>query len=89
MVLSVQRPREQVADAETLLDITSAVVSSVQAENKDGITVSDFISCLLRDFGQISGPSSSQEDIRTSVAWRDIGNAVPHLFTRNPGCCTM
>ncbi|KAH9673898.1 non-structural maintenance of chromosomes element 4 [Citrus sinensis] len=85
----VQRPREQVADAETLLDITSAVVSSVQAENKDGITVSDFISCLLRDFGQTSGPSSSQEDIRTSVAWGDIGNAVPHLFTRNPGCCTM
>lgn len=85
----VQRPREQVADAETLLDITSAVVSSVQAENKDGITVSDFVSCLLRDFGQTSGPSSSREDTRTSIAWREIGNVVPHFFTRNLGCSTM
>ncbi|KAJ4705576.1 Non-structural maintenance of chromosomes element 4 [Melia azedarach] len=86
----VQRPREQVADAEILLDLTSAVLTSIQAENKDGITVSDFVSTLLRDFGQpTSGLSSSREDGGTSIAWADVGAAVSHLFRSNLGCSTM
>lgn len=83
----VQKPREQVTDAETLLDIASAMLTSVQAENKEGITVSDFVSCLLRDFGQESGSNSRSG--HTSMAWTDIGLAVSHVFSSSCGCSTM
>ncbi|XAR70029.1 hypothetical protein NMG60_11001844 [Bertholletia excelsa] len=85
----VQKPREQVADAEALLDITNTLVSSVKAHSNEGITPSDFVSCLLRDFGKQVGPSGSTEDVRNSIAWKDIGLAVSHVFLRAPGCCTM
>ncbi|CAH2041538.1 unnamed protein product [Thlaspi arvense] len=73
------KPREQVADAEALLDITNTLVSSVKAHSNEGITPSDFVSCLLRDFGKQVGPSGSTEDVRNSIAWKDIGLAVSHL----------
>lgn len=85
----VQKPREQVADAEALLDITNTLMTSVKAQSNEGVTPADFISCLLRDFGQQSGGSSSTDDVRNSVHWKDIGLAVSHVFTRVPGCCTM
>ncbi|KAK6124621.1 hypothetical protein DH2020_041635 [Rehmannia glutinosa] len=59
----VQKPREQVADAEALFDITNTLVSSVKAYNNEGVTPSDFVSCLLRDFGQEGGPNSSQDEV--------------------------
>ncbi|KAL5808425.1 hypothetical protein ACOSQ3_029116 [Xanthoceras sorbifolium] len=85
----VQKPREQVTDAEALLDITSTMITSVKAENKEGITVSDFVSCLLRDFAQDSGTSSSSRGGKTSMAWTDIGVAVSHAFSSSCGCSTM
>ncbi|KAK3227230.1 hypothetical protein Dsin_007092 [Dipteronia sinensis] len=85
----VQKPREQVADAETLLNIASTMVTSVKAENKEGITVSDFVSCLLRDFGQESGTCSSSRGGKTSIAWTDIGVAFAHAFGSTCGCSTM
>lgn len=85
----VQKPREQVADAEALLDITNTLVTSVKAQNNEGITVPDFVSCLLRDFGQNGGPSSSAENGRTLIDWRSIGVVVSHAFRSSPGCSTM
>ncbi|GFY99812.1 Nse4, component of Smc5/6 DNA repair complex [Actinidia rufa] len=85
----VQKPREQVADAEALLDITNTLVSSVKGHSKDGITPSDFVNCLLRDFGRQAGPSNSSEDGGNTIAWKDIGLAVSQVFLKAPGCCTM
>ncbi|KAK4404938.1 Non-structural maintenance of chromosomes element 4A [Sesamum angolense] len=85
----VQKPREQVADAEALFDITNTLVTSVKAYNNEGVTPSDFVSCLLRDFGQLGGPSSSQDEARSLVRWIDIGQVVSHVFRSAPGCCTM
>ncbi|CAA2974441.1 non-structural maintenance of chromosomes element 4 homolog A-like isoform X2, partial [Olea europaea subsp. europaea] len=48
----VTKPREQVADAEALFDITNTLVTSVKAYTNEGVTPSDFVTCLLRDFGQ-------------------------------------
>ncbi|KAL6145319.1 PREDICTED: non-structural maintenance of chromosomes element 4 homolog A-like [Fragaria vesca subsp. vesca] len=79
----VRNPREQVADAEALLDIASTLMTSVRAHNKEGITASGFINCILTDFRKPSGNGSS------SIYWRDIGNAVSHVFQRSPRCCTM
>ncbi|XP_058207559.1 non-structural maintenance of chromosomes element 4 homolog A-like [Rhododendron vialii] len=85
----VQKPREQVADAEALLDITSTLVSSVKAHGNEGITPSDLVNSLVRDFGRQGGASSSTEDGNNSVLWNDIGLAVSHVFRRTPGCTTM
>lgn len=85
----VQKPREQVADAEALLDITATLVSSVKAHGSEGITPSDLVNSLLRDFGRQGGASTSTEDGSNSLSWKDIGVAVSHVFRRAPGCTTM
>jgi len=48
----VQKPREQIADAEALLGIASTLVTSVRSQSSEGITPSDFITALLKKFGQ-------------------------------------
>ncbi|MCD7456515.1 hypothetical protein HAX54_031953, partial [Datura stramonium] len=85
----VQKPREQVADAEALLDITNTLVTTVKAHSNGGVTPSDFISCLLRDFGQEDGSSRRTEEDGNFVHWNDVGRAVSHVFRGAPGCCTM
>ncbi|GAB4851538.1 hypothetical protein Ancab_030941 [Ancistrocladus abbreviatus] len=85
----VHNPREQVADAEALFDITNVLVSSVKAQKNAGITPSDFVTCLLRDFGQHGRASTVSEDARNSILWKDIGLAVSHIFPRGAGCSTM
>ncbi|GAB2287009.1 hypothetical protein Dimus_021395 [Dionaea muscipula] len=82
----VQKPREQVADAEALLDIASTFVTSVRSQSKDGITPTDFITCLLRDFGQ-TARSGNEE--RVSINWTSIGLFVSSIFKKAHGCCTM
>lgn len=85
----MQKPREQVTDAEALLDITNTLVTFVKAHSNEGISPSDFINSLLRNFGQQGLPSSSSDHGRNSIAWKDIGRAVSHVIMRVPGCCTM
>lgn len=89
VVHTVQKPREQVADAEALFDITNTLVTSVKAFNSDGVTPADFINSLLRDFGQDGGSSSSQNEAGSLIRWKDIGQAVSHVFRSAPGCSTM
>ncbi|KAM1109431.1 hypothetical protein COP2_009136 [Malus domestica] len=79
----VQNPREQVADAEALLDITTHLISSVKAHNKEGITTTGFVNCILKQFENRSRSGSS------SVSWKDIGRAVSHVYPKPPQCCTM
>lgn len=87
---SVQKPREQVADAEALLDLTNTFVCSVKAYSNEGFTPADFVSSLLRDFGQHGqGSSSRQDEDRNLIRWKDIGHKASHIFRSAPGCCTM
>ncbi|XP_022766795.1 non-structural maintenance of chromosomes element 4 homolog A-like isoform X2 [Durio zibethinus] len=88
----VQKPREQIADAEALLDIANTLVTSVKATNGDGITVADFVNCLLGDFAKqsgLGGDSSNSQDGRTLIDWKKIGIEVSHVFRSSPGCRTM
>lgn len=55
----------------------------------EGVTPSDFVSCLLRKFGQGGGPGSSQNELRSSVRWEDIGQTVSGIFKSAPGFRTM
>ncbi|KAF4374523.1 hypothetical protein F8388_016074 [Cannabis sativa] len=81
----VQKPREQVADAEALLDITSTLMSSVKAHGIHGITPSTFVSSLLMEFGR----SGTMEEQVSLTFWKDVGVAVSDVFRKAPGCCTM
>jgi len=81
----VQKPREQIADAEALLDIASTLVTSVRSQSSEGITPSDFITALLKKFGQ----QGTSEDEAALLRWDDLGLSVSHAFRPVPGCCTM
>ncbi|KAK8497679.1 hypothetical protein V6N13_025117 [Hibiscus sabdariffa] len=81
----VQRPREQIADAEALLDITNTLLTSVKATNGDEITVTDFVNSLLTDFAK----QSSRQDGRTLIDWKKIGVEVSHVSRISLGCRTM
>lgn len=77
------------ADAEALMDITSSFLKSVKAQKNEGVTPSDFVSCLFRDFGRQGRATSSVDNSSDLVLWKDIGLAVSHIFRKGTGCCTM
>ncbi|XP_054785328.1 non-structural maintenance of chromosomes element 4 homolog A-like isoform X2 [Prosopis cineraria] len=85
----VRKPREQVADAKALLDITECLASTVKAHISDGLTPSDFILRILSEFGERCGSNTSAQDCRNSIFWKDIGVAVSCVFKGGAGCCTM
>ncbi|KAF8040057.1 hypothetical protein BT93_B2316 [Corymbia citriodora subsp. variegata] len=85
----VQKPREQVADAEALLDIANTLVSSVKSYSSEGITPSDFVNCLLKDFGQPMGGLGISENDQVPFIWKDLGVLVSPIFRNFHGCCTM
>ncbi|KAJ8436782.1 hypothetical protein Cgig2_032010 [Carnegiea gigantea] len=84
----VQKPREQVADAEALLDIAATLVTTVKSHSKDGLTPSDFISSLIHEFGGSDGRRNTENE-RVSIKWKDIGVLVSPIFKRALGCSTM
>ncbi|KAE9618601.1 hypothetical protein Lal_00047397 [Lupinus albus] len=77
----VQKPREQVADAEALLDLTLTLLGSVKSLLNEGITPAQFVGSLLKDYGQ--------EGTENSVDWKKLGMAVSPIFMNVHGCCTM
>ncbi|XP_012451934.1 non-structural maintenance of chromosomes element 4 homolog A [Gossypium raimondii] len=81
----VLKPREQIADAEALLDITNTLLTSVKATNGDGITISDFVDSLVRDFAK----QSSRPDGRTLIDWKKIGIEFSDASRSSRGCRTM
>lgn len=89
-LISVKNPREQVADAQALLDITKSLVMSVKTHATGRLNPSDFVSFIIKVFGGQGGPSTSTQDCsRNSIAWKEIGLQVSHIFMAAPGCCTM
>lgn len=77
------------ADAEALLDIANTLVSSVKSYSSEGITPSDFVNCLLKDFGQPMGGLGNSENDRVPFNWKDLGIGVSPIFRNFRGCCTM
>ncbi|PUZ59923.1 hypothetical protein GQ55_4G082600 [Panicum hallii var. hallii] len=81
----VHKPREQIADAEALLDLAASLVTSVRSHSVLGITPSDFVVGLLNKFGKLGGP----DDEHASLDWARVGRAASHVFMAAPGCATM
>uniref|UniRef100_A0A453SIF9 Non-structural maintenance of chromosomes element 4 n=2 Tax=Aegilops tauschii subsp. strangulata TaxID=200361 RepID=A0A453SIF9_AEGTS len=81
----VHKPREQVADAEALLDIASSLAASVRSQSALGITPSHLVAALLNKFGT-QGDADGEG---ASLRWSAVGLAASHVFMAVPGCCTM
>ncbi|XP_024156344.1 non-structural maintenance of chromosomes element 4 homolog A [Rosa chinensis] len=85
----VQLPREQVSDAQALLDVTKTVVAPIMSHHNGETTTSDFITSLISNFGQVYRSSVNEDDAHVSLNWKDIGLSVPPTLKRAFGCCTM
>ncbi|KAL1550349.1 hypothetical protein AAHA92_18323 [Salvia divinorum] len=84
----VRKPREQVADAETLLGLTNILMDSVRSHTALCITPPEFVSCLIRQFGQLKRRKELL-DSSYNVSWVDIGSSVSPIFMSGSGCRTM
>ncbi|WZZ59925.1 hypothetical protein YC2023_060032 [Brassica napus] len=72
--LAVQKPREQVADAEAFLDIANTIMSSVKSHSTNGVSPAEFVNALVNGFGQTS--LGVDETAPVSIKWKDLGLAV-------------
>ncbi|CAL9137301.1 unnamed protein product, partial [Musa textilis] len=84
----VQRPREQVTDAEALLDITNSLLVLVKSHSNDVISPSEFVNGLLRNSGQKERDPNINNSYNM-ICWNDVGLAVSHAFRKVPGFHTM
>ncbi|CAI8614090.1 unnamed protein product [Vicia faba] len=85
---SVTTTRDQVADAQALLDVTKSLVVSAKGHSSGGLTPSAFVTHIIEKFGKRGRTSISREDCN-SIAWKDIGVAVSSVFGGGYGCSTM
>ncbi|XP_052486350.1 non-structural maintenance of chromosomes element 4 homolog A-like [Gossypium raimondii] len=85
----VSKPREQVADAEALLGLTNTLATSVKSISCEGISLADFVNCLIREFGKSTRSLETQENEQISIDWKEIGVAVSPFFRTCKGICTM
>uniref|UniRef100_A0ACD6AGW5 Uncharacterized protein n=1 Tax=Avena sativa TaxID=4498 RepID=A0ACD6AGW5_AVESA len=81
----VQKPREQIADAEALLDIATSLAGAVRSQSALGITPSDLVAGLLKKFGTRADANGEGVSLR----WAELGFATSHVFMAVPGCGTM
>ncbi|CAH8330374.1 unnamed protein product [Eruca vesicaria subsp. sativa] len=83
----VQKPREQVADAEAFLDIANTIMSSVKSHSANGVSPAEFVNALVNGFGQAS--LRIDETSPVSIKWKDLGLAVCSTVFISCGCSTM
>ncbi|TVU05213.1 hypothetical protein EJB05_48367 [Eragrostis curvula] len=82
----VQRPMEQLADGEALLDLASVLVSATKSENREGPTPSQFVASLLRKFGVGPSPLVDSDEL---FSWSNLATVASPLFMAATGCQTM
>lgn len=85
---SVVKPREQVVDAEVILNLASTLLNSAKSHSLGVFTPADFVSSIIRQF-----PGDSQErqsgNAADLICWKDIGLAAAPVFMKGKGCLTM
>lgn len=88
----VQKPREQVADAEALFDITSAFLASLKStQSSNGVSPLDFVNALLRKYSDESHGNISlgRDDNQTQISWGTLGLEASTIFRDVAGMSTM
>lgn len=82
---SVSKPREQVADAEALLEITNTLFSSLKSSHSsEGVQLSDFICSLIQRYGE-------NEEARDNklISWINMGLDASFIYRNALGMHTM
>ncbi|XP_010461946.1 PREDICTED: non-structural maintenance of chromosomes element 4 homolog A-like [Camelina sativa] len=85
----VRKPREQIADAEALLDIANTLMTSVKSQSSHGVSPAEFVNALISGFGQGSLEVDADETAQVSMKWKDLGVAVCSTVLVSCGCSTM
>lgn len=84
----VSRPREQIADAEALLDITASFLASVKdVKRGGGLTPSEFVNGIIRNYDTVM--VRAEERLERMIDWRRLGLEATAVFSDAPGMITM
>lgn len=84
----VQKPREQIADAEAVLDVTRCFVDCMKdARRKTGVSPATFVGHIIRRFGLVTADCC--DDAPAVIDWGRLGIAGCGLFNVAPGLSTM
>lgn len=84
----VSRPREQMADAEALLDITASLLASVKdIKRGGGRSASEFVTAVIKNFGR--NAVAADEKIEPMLDWERLGHEARAIFLEAPGMTTM
>ena len=86
LCFAVHKPREQIADAEAVMNLSHKLLGSVKGcLLKTGTSPRAFVTAIIAAFGkQIAAES---EDVE--VDWGRIGLAATGFLREVPGVCTM
>eukprot|EP00250_Pteridium_aquilinum_P035726 c9867_g1_i1 orf=317-1318(+) len=82
---AVRRPREQIADAEALYDITASLLASVKGQHCQ--SASQLVSCIIKNFG--TDAVAADERNVPEMDWERLGHEACSIFSEAPGMTTM
>eukprot|EP00249_Psilotum_nudum_P019282 c27179_g1_i1 orf=522-1688(+) len=86
----VRRPREQIADAEALLGITSTFLASVKdARRTGGVSPADFVAGIVQNFGSGMLGDMNADTAMSNINWKALGSHACAVFSDAPGMGTM
>lgn len=84
----VNHPREQIADAEALLDITASLLATVKdLGGRRGRNASEFVTAVIKVFG--TNAVASDERIEPVLDFERLGREACAVFLDAPGMTTM
>ncbi|MCO5546817.1 hypothetical protein L7F22_000253 [Adiantum nelumboides] len=84
----VSRPREQIADAEALYEITASILASVKDfKCRRGPTAAELVSSIARNFG--TDVVRAVDGNETVIDWERLGCEACAVFSDAPGLTTM
>lgn len=84
----VSRPREQIADAEALFDITASILESVKEfKGRHGPIASELVNSIVRNYGK--DVVRADESAEMAIDWERLGHEACAIFSNAPGLTTM
>jgi hypothetical protein len=85
---AVQKPREQIADAKAVLDVTRCFVDCMKdVRRKTGVSPATFVGHIIRRLGLVTADCC--DDVPAVIDWGRLGIAGCGLFNVASGLSTM